>query len=121
MSVAAAHADAFYREVLAGERVYALRDDAGFPAPAEPDGVRTMPFWSKASRAEAIIAHVEAYEGSIVTALSLSEWNGRWLPGLERDGLLVGLNWSGANATGYDISPAEVLANLNGRQGHGNH
>ena len=99
--------------------MYALRDDAGFPAPAAPDGVRSMPFWSKDSRAKAIIANVEAYRGMSVAELSVEEWKDRWLPGLERDGLLVGLNWSGAHATGYDISPAQVLANLMGRQEHG--
>ena len=36
----------------------------------------------------------------------------RWLPGLERDGLRVGLNWSGARAIGYDLAPSDVLTQL---------
>jgi hypothetical protein len=32
---------------------------------------------------------------------------------LERDGVLVGVNWSGARATGYDVKPSEVVANVN--------
>lgn len=35
-----------------------------------------------------------------------------WLPGLEKDGLRCGLNWSGERATGYDLRPSEVLARL---------
>jgi hypothetical protein len=31
---------------------------------------------------------------------------------MEKDGLVVGLNWSGKRATGYDIGPAEVLARI---------
>jgi hypothetical protein len=76
-----------------------------------------MPFWSKHSRAEHIIESVAAYNGMTITELSLDDWKGRWLPGLERDQLLVGLNWSGASATGYDVSPAEVLVALHDRQG----
>jgi len=37
------------------------------------------------------------------------EWIARWLPGLQDDGILVGLNWSGARATGYDVEPGAVL------------
>jgi len=44
--------------------------------------------------------------------IDLVTWRQRWLPGLERDGLLVGLNWSGDRATGYDIEPADVLRAL---------
>lgn len=51
-----------------------------------------------------------------MTALPLTEWRERWLPGLARDGLRVGLNWSGARATGYDYTPEEVLARLDGAQ-----
>jgi hypothetical protein len=30
------------------------------------------------------------------------------LPGLAQDSLLVGVNWSGKRATGYDLKPDEV-------------
>jgi hypothetical protein len=39
-----------------------------------------------------------------------------WLPGLERDGLLVGLNWAGDRAQGYDVAPADVLPNITARE-----
>jgi len=42
----------------------------------------------------------------------LDEWVNKWLPGLARDGVLVGLNWSGPYATGYDVSALEVVRNL---------
>ena len=35
-----------------------------------------------------------------------------WLPDLESNGFLVGVNWSGKGASGYDLSPADVLAGL---------
>src|SRR5262245_25167379 len=107
MSVSAAHADAFYSEVVRDGAVWAIEDEGGFPAP-EVNGVRTMPFWSSRSRAEKVTESVTAYQGFRPVALPLAEWRSRWLPGLRKDGCLVGLNWSGPRATGYDISPEDV-------------
>jgi hypothetical protein len=67
-----------------------------------------MPFWSKRCRAERIVAAVPAYAGFEVVELSTTEWRQRWLPRLPRDGILVGLNWSGAAATGYDLDTGRV-------------
>lgn len=36
-------------------------------------------------------------------------------PGLKQDGLLVGLNWSGTGATGFDLNPDDVERNLSHR------
>lgn len=115
MSASAANADAFYAEVLGNGQVWTIRDDDGFLAP-EADGVRAMPFWSTKNRAEKVIQGVDAYHGLGLVALSLDEWRTRWLPGLRRDGFLVGVNWSGARATGYDLTPDEVERNLNARE-----
>lgn len=115
MSVSAAQADAFYREALAAEAVWTIRDAGGIPAPENGDGRRAMPFWSKRSRAEAILKTVPAYAGFDVQSVPLAEWRSRWLPGLSQDGLLVGLNWSGEHATGYDVSPTDVEARLAAR------
>lgn len=79
------------------------------------DGVRAMPFWFKRSRAEAVIATVDAYADFEPIEVELDEWRSRWLPGLTEDGLLVGLNWSGNRATGYHVEPAEVQAALRAR------
>jgi hypothetical protein len=78
------------------------------PAPLNEQGRRVMPFWSTRSRAEKIISSVPAYAGFRPCQLSLDEFQSRWLDGLERDGLLVGINWSGVSATGYDVEPRDV-------------
>lgn len=116
MSVVAAQADAFYSEVLAGERVYGIRDDGGFPAPKNGSGARAMPFRSKSSRAERVIATVPAYAGMQMVEIELGQWLDKWLPGLERDGQHVGLNWSGETAVGYDLSVEDLLRNLEARR-----
>ncbi len=116
MSTSAAHADAFYTEALSARTVWAVRDADGFPAPVNRDGVRAMPFWSKRTRAERIVVGVPAYAGFEVVDIALDTWRTRWLAGLQRDGLLVGLNWSGSGATGYELPPADVLRNLAARE-----
>ncbi|MCC2317089.1 DUF2750 domain-containing protein [Cellulomonas sp. zg-Y138] len=42
----------------------------------------------------------------------MTEFRSRWLPGLGRDGIRVGVNWSGPAATGYDLVAADVELNL---------
>lgn len=71
-----------------------------------------MPFWSKESRARKIIDSVPAYRNFEPVELSLDEFVGRWLPGLERDGLFIGLNWHGDKAVGYNLTPQEVRVRL---------
>jgi hypothetical protein len=51
MTASAAHADAFYVEVLRERQVWTIRDGGGFPAPAA-GGVRAMPFWSSRNRVQ---------------------------------------------------------------------
>ncbi|WP_238476240.1 DUF2750 domain-containing protein [Agromyces mariniharenae] len=117
--MSAAQADAFYREVLTSRTVWTVRDADGFPAPMTPTGQRAQPFWSKQSRAQRIVDAVPAYAEMEIVEIPLVDWRERWLPGLERDGLLVGINWSGRNATGYDRSPADVLRILDTRDSMG--
>lgn len=108
MSLSAAHAAAFRREVPGEGRVWSIRDSGGFPAPVDADGVRAMPFWSKQSRAQRVVIAVPAYRDFEVVEIPVSDWLDSWLPGLQRDGLRVGVNWAGARATGLDMTPPQV-------------
>ncbi|MCU7722899.1 DUF2750 domain-containing protein [Actinoplanes sp. KI2] len=109
MSLSGAHRAAFRREVTQQGQVFAIRDPAGFPAPAGDDGRRAVPFWSKPTRAQLIVQHVPAYGGFEVVPIPVEEWLSTWLTRLEQDDLLVGVNWAGAKATGYDLTPGQVL------------
>ncbi len=108
MSLSAAHSAAFRREVPREGRVWSIRDAVGHPAPPDPDGRRAMPFWSKSSRAERVVGAVAAYRSFDVVEIPVDDWLDSWLPGLQSDGLLVGVNWAGARATGFDLTPAQV-------------
>ncbi len=117
VTVSGAQADAFYEEVLSGGEVWTVKDANGIPAPVGTDGARAMPFWSKRSRAARVIDNVPAFDGFEPTPVPLEEWRSRWLPGLAKDRLLVGLNWSGGQATGFDLAPEAVERNLAAREG----
>ncbi len=112
MSTSAAHYAAFYIEAREGGEVWTVRDAGGFPAPETGTGARAMPFWSKRSRVERVVANASAYAGFDIASIPLAEFRTRWLPGLERDGLLVGINWSGERAVGYDVAPTAVQQTL---------
>jgi hypothetical protein len=111
MTQAAAQATAFYQEVARNGNVWTIKDAFGIPAPASADG-RAMPFWSSLARAERVVKTVPAYAGFRPLELSLDTFRDVWLQGLERDGLNVGLNWTGPQATGYDLSAKDVRVNI---------
>ena len=116
MSIAAPQSAAFFDEILAHGAVWTIQDDGGFPAPRTGSGERAMPFWSLESRARKIIDNVAAYEGFETFRLTLEEFESNWLAGMEKDGLLVGINWAGKRAMGYDMTPAEVRASIAARR-----
>lgn len=109
MSLSGAHKAAFRREATQEGRVFTIRDAEGFPAPADDGGRRAVPFWSKPTRAQLIVKHVDAYRGFGVVPIAVDEWLSGWLAHLEHDGMLVGVNWAGDRATGYDMTPGQVL------------
>lgn len=113
MSLAAAQADAFFTEVAESGSVWTIRDADGFPTSTSASGEQTMPFWSKESRARKVIDGVPAYREFEPFELNLGEFVANWLPGLDGDGLFVGLNWYGDRATGYNFPPAQVRERLN--------
>jgi hypothetical protein len=112
MSQAASQYAAFAGVVAANRKVWTVIDDGGYPAPKTPDGKRAQPFWSSPSRVEHIIATVPAYAGFRPVEFSWEQFRDEWLPDLESEGLLIGTNWSGPRAVGYDIAPKDVLARI---------
>ena len=112
MSASASQAAAFYRDVAKERKTWTVRDAGGYPAPKGRDGKRAQPFWSSLSRVERIIKSVPAYAGFTPEEITWEDFVQRWVPSLSEDGLKVGVNWSGARATGYDLSPCDVQRNV---------
>ena len=112
MTQSASQASAFYKEVASTRIVWTIRDAGGFPAPLNSDGKRSQPFWSSLSRVKKIIQNVDAYSNFEPVEIQWDAFSERWVSGLKSDGILVGVNWSGNRATGYDLDPEEVKKNV---------
>lgn len=108
MSQASLHADVFYKDVAKTQKVWTIRDSSGSPAPEGDQGRRSMPFLSTRSRAEKIINGVAAYSEFEIVELDWQTFRDKWLVGLQKDDLNVGVNWSGERALDYDIGPEQV-------------
>jgi hypothetical protein len=98
--------------VAANRTVWTIRDAGGYPAPKTSSGQRAQPFWSSRSRAQNIITAVAAYAGFVPEEIGWACFCASWVPELAADGVLVGINWSGQRATGYDLPPGDVQRNL---------
>jgi hypothetical protein len=112
MSQSGSQAWAFYREVARSRTLWTVSDDVGYPAPKTASGQRAQPFWSSRPRAEKIIATVPAYSAFHPEAISWDAFCKTWVADMERDDLLVGINWSGPRAVGFDFTPSELQRNV---------
>jgi hypothetical protein len=109
MSQASSQAWAFYREVAKKRVLWTIRDAGGYPVPVTSSGKRAQPFWSSRSRAERVISSVPAYAGFEAVEITWTDFCDNWVPDFVRDGQLVGINWSGPRASGYDLEPGRAL------------
>ena len=103
MSNAASHAHAFYRQVAKEGRLWTVRDADGYPAPKNSKGKRSLPFWSSLSRVQKILKTVPAYSKFEAVEFTWEQFRDEWIPSIKNDDMLVGVNWSGPHASGYDI------------------
>lgn len=105
--------------------VWTLQDDGGFAlcqrgtvvdgdsdvlSDADDDAKLVMPFWSDAAIAEA--SAVDDWSDYQVIGVYFDDWLEHWLPGLEEDGLLVGVDWTAGDLIGVDMPPLELQADL---------
>lgn len=104
--------NAFMDEVAKNRMLWTIRDEdeEGFPAPKNCDGLIAMPFWSSLARVERIISEVPSCGRFHPFEVAWEDFHDKWLPGLEKDGLLVGINWSEKRALGYE--PKEILERI---------
>src|SRR5690242_6780935 len=110
MSIAAAQYDKFREQVVAEGRVFTFTDGGELLVYPVRTG-ETVPFWSSRSRLETIQRRLPKYQQWAITELSFAEFWQR-LAQLERERIQVGVNWSGAKLTGYNVSVAQLRRDL---------
>ncbi len=108
MTQSASQAKAFYQEVARNKKLWTVKDADGFPAPKNGEGKQVQPFWSSLSRVQRIITTVRAYSTFEPYEISWDDFVSSWVPYLSENSLLVGVNWSGQKARGYDLEPGKV-------------
>ena len=111
MSIAAAQASQFYEQVVKEGRVFTVDDGEGylvFPV----DGTETVPFWSSRSRVVKIQQTHAKYSNWEISEEPLPEFLEKTLPLFEKEGIRIGVNWSGKRLTGYNLSAPDLRRNL---------
>ena len=112
VSQAASQAAIFYRDVAKNLRLWTVEDDDGVPAPKNREGTRCMPLWSSQGRVEKIIKTAPAYSTFRPLEMSWDAFILEWAPDIAHNGMLVGVNWSGSHALGYDLDPRDLIGNV---------
>jgi hypothetical protein len=110
MSQSGSQAAAFFRGVRQSRVVWLVQCDEGSPTHLSEDGARSLPFWSTAARAQRA-AKIWGHDLR-VASMPLDMWRDRVLPDAARDGLAIGVNWSGPRLVGWSFTTVEVLNRL---------
>jgi len=105
------HAGAFYREVLASGEVFGVEHEEDGPVVWHLAGnVHARPFWSARSRAVRMLEGPLKRPGLVIVREAWPEFVRATVPRMEAQDLLVGVNWSGMRARGYNLPPRDVVA-----------
>lgn len=99
---------AFYREVAENKMLYTIIDDKGIPTPTNSEGELVMPFWSNQQNALNFIEQSSGFNGFKVFEVDWEIFSEKWIPGIAKDDLMVGLNWQQAEAENC-VSEVELL------------
>lgn len=111
MSTAALHASAFYEQVAREGSVFSFSDEDSMLIFRIRDQDVT-PFWSSRSRMERVQAAHPKYAAYTIDEEPLDRFMRKTLQQLEEEAIQIGVNWSGARLTGYDVSAVELRRNI---------
>ena len=112
MTATTERAASFCNEVADQGRLWTISNAGGYPAPRDIEGVRAQPFWSSRERAQAVIDQNKHYHDFEPEELSWRGFTHTWVRDLKVNHLRVGLNWRGEHAPHNDLSPDEVVDNV---------
>lgn len=107
-----ANKERFIRRVLESLQVWALGSDEEGARCASHDSDRpVMLFWSDEAYARQHIRQQWGWQGFRPHLVELEDFLVAWLPGLQQDGMLVGLNYN-SDLAGLELEPMEVHKEL---------
>jgi hypothetical protein len=109
VSNSAKQAHDFYRDVINHRKVWTICEPRGFPRFVSPNGTTTQPFWSTITRVEKIFKLIPAYESYEIVEIPWDTFLEVWVPKCKEQKIHVGVNWSGKNLTGFDMSAEQLV------------
>jgi hypothetical protein len=109
MSASSVQAHQFYKDVAKNREVWTVRKGDVFAKLTLGDGRITTPFWSTRSRVERVIKSIPVYAGSEPVRIPFDEFIRDWIPPIQQEGGLLGINWSGASLRGFNLDAEFVL------------
>jgi hypothetical protein len=111
MSIASAQYDKFREQVVTDERVFTFTTGDGDVLVHPSRSGETVPFWSSRSRLEATQKRLPKYREFEITELSLAQF---WvlLRDFEKEGLKIGVNWSGEGLMGFNVPVTDLRMGL---------
>ncbi len=113
MSAAGSQYDRFCSDVVRHQRVFTFTSSCELLV-MPVGGREVVPFWSSLDRLKRTVKLHPKYAAHEMTEMSFAEFQ-KWLDQLSDEGILVGVNWSGAKLTGYDVSVADLRIALEHR------
>ena len=72
-------------------------------------GTKIKPLWSKITRVEKIIKSTPGFSDLVPIEISWGKFESELAPKLNEKNIFVGINWSGKNLTGYDMSAFQLI------------
>jgi hypothetical protein len=102
----------FFERVRASGEVWGLRDENGGWAQSpshDLEGASVILFWS--DRAHASHCATAEWTQYVPAVIALREFANAWLPGMARDGVLVGPNWD-AQLHGLELPAPIAISRL---------
>ncbi len=111
MTVAAAQAQQFYKQVASEKNVFTFLDDGSYLVFKVRD-VEVVPFWSSSMHLGRVQKAHPKYRNYTRDEIPLHTFLAETLPRLREEKISVGVNWSGTRLTGYDIPASDLEVNL---------
>lgn len=102
---------AFIEAAIRNGAVWGLEHPEGWAlaASVEYEESFVMPFWSNEQAARVCVS--EEWAEYTVSGLPLEDFIQRWLPGMQEDGYLVGIDWD-VDTAGPEVEPEELAEAL---------
>ncbi|WP_028115496.1 DUF2750 domain-containing protein [Ferrimonas senticii] len=111
MSNVDSNLSAFIKAVTENGHLWVLSDDNEYVVvdSIEFENTDVMPLFSSEQAAQALC--IEDWAGYTVAKIALDDFFEQWLPSLDEDGVLIGIDWD-AELTGAEIDPFTIAKEL---------